>query len=410
MFRTILISFWLFACIAFIVVKGVLPAWEDERSDFSNYYTSAVLLAEGELISQYYDNDWFTEKAVEVGLKDGAKFAPFPPITAYLYLPLTVFYPLQAKRVWLVGNVLLLIVLVIQLKSFTSFKFWQVVILLSLFFIPIASNIRLGQTYLLICSLLIVVLTVLKKEKYAFGGIILGTLAALKYFPIVYLVYGFSKINKKLLWGIFAAVVVCLLVPSLFNDTTVYPTFLNEFLRHANGDISGQGQFSYNFQSIDALLANLFIYDAQWNTNVVVDLPWLKTVFKALFTLLISYFSVKMFLKSTEKTKQLAYGGIIIGAALIIPASASYHLLLLIPAFFLVFQFCKEKGEIKFLIGLSIMVLTTCSLLPHHLPELNFSSILNTVSHFPRLYSLIIIFTVLYLKQKTLLKQSSASA
>ena len=331
--KKILLSLWFTGALLFVWMKGVLPAWEDQRSDFSNYYTSAVLLTKGEPISKYYNNGWFNEKAAEVGLTEGAKFAPFPPITAYLYLPLTVFSALQAKRVVLAVNLLLLVVLVFQLKNFTLYKYWEVGVLLSLFLTPIASNVRLGQSYLLICSLIFVVLTAIKKNKNSVAGVVLGFLAVLKYFPIVYLIYAFPKVNKKLLWGLFIAVLACVFVPIFTNDMTVYSTFANELFQHVNGDISGQGQFSFNFQSIDALLANLFIYDAQWNTNVLVDFPLLKTALKTLFAALISYSSVKMFLRSTEKTNLFSYGGIVIGAALLIPASATYHLLLLLPAF-----------------------------------------------------------------------------
>ncbi len=400
----IFIWIWLLASASFIFLKGVFPAWQEERSDFSNYYVSAALLAKGEPISKYYDNSWFHEEAIELGAKDGAKFAPFPPATAFLGLPLSHFTFIQAKRIWMICNLLLMIPLFLQLKSITSFSHLEVAFLLSLFFIPIASNIRLGQSYLFFTSLLLSSLQALKNKKPGLGGIIIGFAAAFKYFPIVYFLHALPKFSKKAAMGLLGSIAFVSLLPLFTHGIAPYSTFIQIFWEHANGNLSGQGQFATTFQSIDALLANLFIYDADLNPNAVFDLPKLKGVLKLLFAGMLVWISIKAFRQGVRKTKDLSIAICILAASLLIPASATYHLLLLIPAILLLLNFMRNKGQNNWEVGILILLtFISCNLLPHHIPTLEFNHSINTLIHFPRLYGLLSLFAFsLYLQKRHL--------
>lgn len=396
----ILFSIWMLAIVAFVSYKGILPAWQEGPSDFSNYYVSSSLLVQGESISDFYNNDWFADKAINVGVDEGAKFAPFPPATAFLYLPLTVLPPLQAKRIWLVCNLLFIGILVFQLKSISSLSLFEISLILSLFCIPIASNIRLGQSYLFFTILLIQFLKAIKEKKYFLGGGLLGFASSLKYFPIVYFLYALPKLKKKILVGLFSSIIVLCSLPILVNGLSTYQAFFAEFWNHLNGNLSGQGQFSYTFQSIDALLANLFVYDAELNPNAVSDSPSLKGIIKLIFTALVLFFSVKAFKRGTQKTKNLTVAACIVASSLLIPASASYHLLLLFPAIVLVLNFLRKQENSTMEIGIVLLLtLVSCTILPHHIPELGFSSTLNTLIHFPRLYGLIALCSFLFMIQ-----------
>ena len=106
--RTItFIGIWLVLVVGYICLKGGIEGWNNTATDFNNYYVSSVLFMEGEPIDNYYDNEWFAEQAREMGIKKGAKFAPFPPLTPFLYAPLSGFDQLTAKRIWLIFNCLI---------------------------------------------------------------------------------------------------------------------------------------------------------------------------------------------------------------------------------------------------------------------------------------------------------------
>lgn len=402
----ILILIWILACIIFIGVKGVHSGWQDGPSDFLNYYSSASLLKQGESIGQFYDNEWFTEKSVEIGIKEGAKFSPFPPATAFLYLPLTVFPPLQAKRVWLGCNVILLGLLLFQMKRISALSYLEVGMLLSLFSLPIASNIRLGQSYLLFTASILSFLGSLKNGTKSFwGGGALGIAASLKYFPLIYLLYALPRREKRLMIGFVVGVIVILLLPVFTDGVVAYTAFLNEFWNHANGDLSGQGQFSYTFQSIDALLANFFIYDEQLNPNPLFNAPVVKNLIKLLFAMIVIFFTVKTDQFGKNKGNDLTHSIGVIAAMLLIPAGASYHLLLLIPSVLLLISFLRKKQDThKYIVMVGGLIFFTCTILPHHIPNFGSNDLLNAIIHFPRLYGLVTLFICLIIIQKRYLR------
>ncbi|MEQ8625209.1 MAG: glycosyltransferase family 87 protein [Vicingaceae bacterium] len=400
--RQALISIWLISAACFILYKGAIPAWQDKSSDFSNYYTSAALLKNGESLAKFYDTIWFDKKAKEVGVKEGAKFSPFPPATAFLYLPLTVMPPLVAKRFWMICNLLLLFILIYQIKKLGSSTFLESAFLFSLFMTPIASNIRLGQSYLLFTLFLTTFLLGIRNKKQLLSGSLLGIASSLKYFPIVYLFYAI-KLKRKLILGLLVGVTLTLSAPIFIDGLDPYYAFLKEFWNHLNGNLSMQGQFSFSFQSVDALLANLFIFDAELNKTPTIAFPLLKSIIKMLFVAVIVSLSLWVFKKKVQTPEELTIAIIVIGAFLIVPASATYHLLLILPALYLAINLLKKEGNFKKeIITILLLIFLTCNLLPHHIPYLPDFPTLNTIIHFPRLYGLIALFAFLIILQKRL--------
>lgn len=402
--RKVLFIIWLAFCVSFILIKGIFLGWQEGPSDFYNYYTSAQLLLEGESITDFYDNDWFAEKAVEMDLHNHTRFAPFPPATAFLYLPLTLFSPLLAKQIWLVINLLLLALMIVQAKSLTRLTLLEVSLIFSLFVMPIASNLRLGQSYFLFTSILFFFIKQVQgNKKKLLAGTALGFAAALKYFPIVYGLYGFSsKKRGKLLQGITLGIITVICLPLFFNGVTPYIAFFQHFVNHMEGNLAGQGQFSFTFQSIDTLLANLFIYDAQYNPNALINAPILKTLLKLIFTAIVLMLSIKAYLKN-PKPDAISVGICIIGAFLLIPATASYHLLLLVPCIALVISDINIENRLL-KVMLLFCVFVFCNVFPNHIPYIENSHIANTITHFPRLYALMATFVLLLIIQKQRLK------
>ncbi len=80
------------------------------HSDFANYYVSAKMVLEKDSLDRLYDNEWFQQKIVTHGINTLGKFAPFPPVTAWMMLPLANFNPITAQRIFLSINLIFLIV------------------------------------------------------------------------------------------------------------------------------------------------------------------------------------------------------------------------------------------------------------------------------------------------------------
>src|ERR1700726_2348406 len=87
---------------ALVFQKGIVPAMSGIEADFPGYFTAARIVIDGQDTRRLYDDDWFREQIRRYGLesaKNPGKFAPFPPPTALLLVPLARFEPLTALRI-----------------------------------------------------------------------------------------------------------------------------------------------------------------------------------------------------------------------------------------------------------------------------------------------------------------------
>ena len=90
--------------VAHMLVMDVLPAFRAVTQDFPAYITSAKIARDG-LAAKLYDGPWYREQMQRYGVDIPAGippqnivFAPYPPPTALLLLPLASFTPLTALR------------------------------------------------------------------------------------------------------------------------------------------------------------------------------------------------------------------------------------------------------------------------------------------------------------------------
>lgn len=405
--HTVIYKLWLFIALGIIILKGVLIGWNTTSGDFNNYYVSAKLVAQGSSIHQFYDNDWFDQKAQELGIKEGAKFSPFPPSTAYIFLPITPFELLTAKRIWLVFNILMLIGLPFRIRKILKWPLNQTILVLSLFIIPISICLRLGQLYLLIGFLLIELLgQIIVTNKPKLLGFTIGLLTALKYLPILFLGYIF---NHKKRYTILICTLLGIGIPSLIVfalDNQAYDAFFQHFLAHLQGDLAGQSKYAIPFQSIDSLLNNLFVYDPLKNPFPFLNLAILKPIIKFLLLGLIFGLLLRAFKKNQYQVTPVIVSIGIIGSFVLIPASASYHFLLLLwPVLCLMKWLIAFKSK-QALVIISILIFMTFTISHNHIPNFNQFPVINLLLHYPRFWGLLCLFLLLIYYHITSLKKS----
>lgn len=388
---------------AFLVFKGIIPGWQDSPADFNNYFVASQLVVEGESIHQFYNNDWFSNKAKNMGIKSGAKFAPFPPPTAYILIPLTPFNPLTAKRIWLIINCLLLLLIVRKTKIYLQKSVTNTIIFVCLFAVPIANCINFGQIYLLLALLTTnIVLSHSKQTKFISSAIILGLGTAIKYVPILFAVYFYKHRSKAKLWFLILGIILVVFGSIFLTDQLAYKYFVQTFSSHLNGNLSGQGKYAVGFQSLDSLLNNLFVSDSILNPNPFIDSSILKPIIKFLVVLTIGTLLFFLLKKSNYKLNPILISIGMIGSFLLLPATASYHFLLLFLPILLIN---------KWLLSFKTLHLIFCSLIFvvfiiqfHHIPEFVFSPTFNLLMHYPRFWCLLFVFltlTLIYSKKYT---------
>ncbi len=131
----------------FLFIRGVQPAWKEIHSDFANYYVSAKLVVRGESLDKLYNNEWFQEEIKGYGINTLGKFSPFPPITAWMMIPFTVFSPLQAQRIFTIINLIFLGLGIQMLKQLTGWRTRHCVLFVLGGGLSLVNNVAFGQVY-----------------------------------------------------------------------------------------------------------------------------------------------------------------------------------------------------------------------------------------------------------------------
>jgi hypothetical protein len=399
----ILLVVWMLFALAFITKKGIVEGWNNRGGDFNNYYVSSVLVAKGIQIHLLYNNDFMTARANNMGIEEGAKFSPFPPVTAYLYLPISSFEFMTAKRIWLVLNTLLLLWLPFRIRRIFKLSTLKALFISSLFFIPLASNLNFGQAYLLLTFVMIEAIgLVYVRQKERLAAVLLAICALLKYFPLLFIMYFFKdeegkkstyKALREQKWMLpFFAFILILTAYTHFIYPEAYKVYFGSFFDHMNGDLSGQGKFAIGFQSIDSLLNNLFVYDAKLNPNPFVNMVNLKLIFKMLVFGLIGLFSFLIFKKDRYRYTAINSSIFIFGAFALVPASASYHFLFLIVPVIYLFNWIQSFKSQRHLVFFVLMLLFVFVVQTHHIPHIAKPETFNLLIHYPRLWSLLFLF------------------
>ena len=379
---------------------GLLPAWQNINSDFPNYYTSSKLLIYGEDLSNLYDDAWFQGKINEYGINEQGKFSPFPPATAFVMLPEAFFNPITAKRIYLVFNLFVLVFTSYLLKKISGFSFLINLNFLLLSGIALVNNLLLGQFYLILLMLIVLDYVILIKKKEHLTGYFWGIGAAIKYFPLAFIpVLAFTK-KWKTISGMLAAVIIVNFISFFVVGSAAYKTFFDKvFFSHLNGELSSQSMFAVQFQSWNSLLRHIFVYDPVENTNPLLNSTLVFDIARAIVYLLFISAAIYAVYKIKDD-RELFPKSIAVSALLMFvlsPASASYHLLLLVfPAILLIVVSIRERKYEFTLIFILLYVLI--GFVPLVLSKINIESLvfqyyrlwLNTV------YFIAAVFYMLY--------------
>jgi hypothetical protein len=322
---------------ALLFIRGIQPAWNEVHSDFANYFVSAKLVAEGESLNPLYDNVWFQQKIKDHAINTPGKFSPFPPLTAWLMLPLTFNSPMTAMRIWMMINLILLMVCVVLVRQLTAWSWVESGLILMATGQGLFNNIAFGQVYVFITAGWLAVLWLAKKKHQRLAGWVLGLLSWLKYFPAA-LLAGMILLRKNQIVIATAVSTLFLLFCQFwfFGFRVMNDFFQLAFLPHIDAQLAGQNMYSFYFQSWDGLLLNLFVFSAESNPEPFIAWALGKTIGKMIIYLFVSVslvFAMKRILDL--KLPEPISGPMLLAlpvfaAFVVLPASATYHFVMLV--------------------------------------------------------------------------------
>ena len=325
---------YMFLCITggLIFLAGVRPGWQRMQSDFPNYWLGSRLLVEQRACDSLYHNDWFQESLRKHGFTEQGKFSPFPPPTTYLFLPLTPLPPLVAKRVWMVISLLLVAWIIWLFGRISGMNGRDATAWVLATGLALINNLYLGQVYLLMVAFMLYGWIQFRKGKTIVPGICFGIVAAIKYFPLVMLPEWLLKRRWKLILT-FALTITVLGLLSLYSPgVPACRDFLNRVVfAHLDGRLEGQSPFATAFQSWNALSHRLFLFDAAENPHPWFHAPLLLQLVRHGIPALLLFFGI-VHARRLILRNAIGAGVAILCLSMLVasPASASYHLLLLL--------------------------------------------------------------------------------
>src|SRR5713101_4885566 len=320
-----------YACIGILSVfsiwMGVIPALTTIDTDFPNYYTASRLLVEGRDVSRIYDDQWFQDQINGYQISQPGKFSPFPPVTAFIMIPIAFFAPLTAFRIWTMVNIGALISGILLLADICRKDWrWSSMLILGSG-IGLLNNFRFGQFYLILTLLILLGYYFGRRGQLVRSGLMFGIGAAFKYFPLIFLpLFIMRKEWKLVAVSVFTVITLYSIGLFVFGIEVYKHFFTSVLIEHLSGNI--QNSFSAVFQSWNSLFLRIFVYDAALNPSPVLNLPSGYGIMKYALTLVIlSVTSVTLYklhrLRQVE-TLPIQFSVIAVMGMLLLPASATY--------------------------------------------------------------------------------------
>jgi len=344
-----------------LAIRGIVPAISQVNADFPNYFTAAKIVANGGDVDRLYDDQWFQEQMghYQIGRPSEGKFAPFPPPTALLMVPLTRLTPLNALRVMTVVSLFGLIGSIILLGRILAWRLIDSSIFILLSGYAVLNALRLGQPYILISACCILGYYAHLKGRPFIAGLCFGLFSPIKYFPLVILIYfAFRKEWRVVLGGAIAIVAVAMVSIGVMGWKIHQEFLLTVLGNHLTGHLSMQDPFAVSFQSFDTLFRQLFVYDATLNPQPWIALPHLHVIAvvitKAAIFLAGIATLVKLARNAVGNATAPSIGLLGVLTLLLAPATATYHFALLwLPVGLLVDYFFRQPGGARayFILG-----------------------------------------------------------
>lgn len=361
------VAILLFAALTFfLAVRGLVPAMSKIDSDFPGYFTSAKIVAEGGDVGRLYDNAWFQDqmRRYQVGKPSEGKFAPFPPPTALLLVPLAQLKPLNALRVVTGVSVLCLVCAIVLLARILSWSLIDSAVFILLSGNAVIGALRLGQPYILVSLSCVLGYYAYVKGRPVLAGVCFGLFSPIKYFPVVIITYFAFRREWKVVLGGATAILAVALISIGVLGWKVHEDFLSFVLgNHLVAKLSMQDPFTASFQSFDTLFRRLFVFDATLNPQPWIALPGLQVIGVIIAKASIFLAGIATLVKLARDAVGIAtapsVGLLGVLTLLLAPATATYHFALLwLPVGLLVDYFFRQRTPMRayFILGIYALI------------------------------------------------------
>lgn len=378
-------TFCLLAFFSFIVFFGTAAGFKNANTDFPNYYVSAKMALRSNL-NEAYQTEKFNLEIKKLNPNAQGLFVMYPPATALIMLPLLNCSLLEAKKIWVVfSTFLFLLIFYLTAHIFNINKWYSFFIIAGAGF-NLANDLMLGQVYIFTVLITLIAIDAILKNKQFVPGILLGVIASIKLFPLLFIPVFLIKKKFKLATSLIVSFLLMNLLVFFLCGAEVFYSFFEAFkINYLQKKVAGVLPTSYQYQSIEAfkncVLSSSSISDFTKNCVVFVSNIWTPVWFLLLlFTLFVK--------RKSNCFIEIGIAGILLFLIITEVGSASYHMLLLIPALTLLFYNGILNHKTKFLL---LIIWFAIGFFPTVYHKLNFQ---NLFSDYNRLW-LLVVFSLL---------------
>ncbi len=326
--------------------------------DFSNSYFPALLVKEGippasVLFDIYSFNQYIHSQGYPEILADFYLNSPF---LSTAFLPLT--YIEDAHLAKNIFNVFSIICFIFSLgllhQLYAKNHSWFILLIPLFFFIPLRNHILFGQLYFIVLAAMLPAYWAIQHGKEWLAALGISIAFLLKIFPVI---MGLPLLFQQRWRLIGKAIVVTLALFAIsiwVSGSEFWRVYLTEIWPQAIQNNSTVG-FATRSQSFDALVKTIFVYDAYYNPNALIDLPRLYTFGITIYKAIILGLALQ--LSWAYRDRLLRILAIWTVAFMLLQSrSASYaQVLWIIPAFEFLDSAERRRGKFLFL-GLLLLL------------------------------------------------------
>jgi len=379
--------------ILFFFVSTFLPSSNRITHGFAAYYTASRLVLEHRSGPIFYDDDAFRSEVEHLtnGQASDIYWAN-PPTASLMFLPLAFLSPVSARRMsmWLL---LIFLTLAITVLARTFLRFSHQVntfyVVTSVFLIstPLAKNFELGQVYILLLGLYGLALYALRSDVDWLAGLCLGLVLAFKAAGIPLLLL--LAVRRR--WRLIAWIFLSFMVAAIMSLPLIGISTWQIYAFQAVPSLLSDPVISVTaYQTLPGFVHHLFAYDPVWNPLPLVNSAGFAVVLNWLITFV---FMIAAGVASWKASLEWLFCIGLILSLILVPVAEQHHYVLLFPAFLLAFS-SPDLPCLLLLIAAALVALP----LPFTSPAMSQGWL--ALLAYPRLYSAVILFSVLLYNHK----------
>jgi hypothetical protein len=331
---------------------------------FVSYYTASRLLLEGENVSKFYDDDWFSSKVKEYEPDIYEIYLVNPPTTSFILLPVALFkYPV-ARILWISFNLLFLIITIrLIINRFKFDRTWlPIFLIIFLLYQPLYANFAFGQVHILIFCLLVFAWIAYNSGKEELLGFLIGLIFILKTSSILlWIILLVQKKWRGLVWAV-ATIFLLFILTLPWVGIDSWKNYLNELIDYSSSPSTSVTAY----QTVHSFFYHLFIFDKLWNPGPIINLPLLGKLLSLLLSLIIFIVTVRYAIKSKS---DFSFGTFVLAGLVLSPASLDYHYVILLIPILIFFNWLRENKSKKVWTCFIIFYVLTAAALPYNSPK-----------------------------------------